>query len=103
MFELVSFVGTSINLLYYVLESSFAVFKYHSTKYTQATMKEDTLITIVLANVNHLDLQLGDYRATVEEKKALKAQRKEDGLEYDIAFMQKHFNCSSYDELKYTL
>ena len=66
-------------------------------------MKEDTLITIVLANVNHLDLQLGDYRATVEEKKALKAQRKEDGLEYDIAFMQKHFNCSSYDELKYTL
>ena len=75
--------------------------KYHALRYAQATMKEDTLLTITVSHVNHMDLFI-DSNGTavdVERKKKLKEDRVKELFQREKEYMLRHFGCTTYDEL----
>ena len=81
--------------------STFAALKYLALRYLQATLNEPTLLAMTMSNVNHTDaFLLEQFRfVTPEEKAALKETRMKEANEYDRIFMQKYFDCTSYEEI----
>ena len=64
-------------------------------------LSETTLLALTRASVNHLSIFLDEQYefATADEVKQLKDQRMKEALQYDREFMQRVFNCSSYEEI----
>ena len=69
-------------------------------RYLQSTLKEDTLITMTVSQVNHLDEFLSDTEPVdSEEKKKQKVTRMKASLEFDRLFFKRYFDCETFDEL----
>ena len=64
-------------------------------------LSETTLLALTRASVNHLSIFLDEkYEfASAAEIKELKEQRMKEAMQYDREFMQRVFNCTSYEEI----
>ena len=59
------------------------------------------MLALTKASVNHLAVFLDkQYEfATADEMRKLKEQRMKEAFEYDREFMQRVFDCSTYEEI----